>query len=65
MKFRVYTSCNCDTCRRWSPSKIKGDHKRRAHRELRREGNRLILRLIRYGDDSQAMIPIVSTGYKA
>lgn len=65
MKYNVYKSCNCDTCRRWTPSKIKGEHKRRAHRELRRTMRKLVDRLVRYDDDTQVMVPVISTGYKS
>lgn len=56
MKFNVYKSCGCNTCRNWSSSARKGYHKRMAHRLFRRRGKAALRR----GDETT---PIISTGY--
>jgi hypothetical protein len=53
----VYLSCNCRHCRA-VPSKVKGHHKRMAHRALRRASREAIQK-----DREQPSA--VSTGYKA
>lgn len=59
---RVYTSCNCKACRNWTPSKVKGEHKREAHRALRRVTRRALRGA---GPEENPVIPgAVSTGYK-
>ena len=35
MRKAVYRSCNCQYCRHWPPSNIRGEYKKAAHRELR------------------------------
>ena len=54
-KKNVYFSCGCAWCRN-VPSKIKGAHKKWAHRMFRRKAKAMLRR----GDDST---PLVSSGY--
>ena len=59
---RAYTSCNCASCRHYSPPGIRREHKRYAHRLLRRLV-RLALRDVER--DADPVVPqSVSTGYK-
>ena len=57
MKRKVYKSCNCQACRHWPPSSVKGFHKKTAHRKFRRLSKALLNKGI---EDT----PVVSTGYK-
>jgi hypothetical protein len=54
----AYVSCNCIACRH-VPSKIKGWHKRQAHRILRRR-----VRAALHNADFDGIPDQVSTGYK-
>lgn len=51
----VYKSCKCGQCKN-APSKIRGEHKREAHRKFRRESKKSL----REGEEDT---PIISTGY--
>lgn len=51
-----YYSCNCKWCK-GSPTKIKYEHKKLAHRVFRRKSKRAIQK-------EDYSLPLVSTGYK-
>jgi hypothetical protein len=53
---RVYTSCNCRTCKTAS-SAVRGEHKKQAHRALRQAIRLSLLK-------GREMPGSVSTGYK-
>lgn len=53
---RAYISCNCISCRR-VPSKIKGRHKKVAHRKLRQRTRKALF-------NGQPCPDVVTTGYK-
>lgn len=60
---RTYTSCNCKACHSMTPSDVKGEHKKTAHRELRRATRQAIKNM---GEDNDPVVPqSISTGYKA
>lgn len=52
-----YKSCNCFQCRH-TPSKIRGGHKREAHRKMRRETKKALR-------NDEEVPNYVSTGYRA
>ena len=55
----AYKSCNCFQCRH-TPSKVKGEHKRVAHRKLRRQSREALRKQV-YDQVPSA----TSSGYKA
>lgn len=54
MKYNPYKRCSCKACKHWPPSNIKGQYKRAAHREFRRESKRKL----RDMDDSMVLVSI-------
>jgi len=57
MRKSYYVSCNCDQCKNAS-SKIKKEHKKRAHRALRRKEKLAI-------KNDEPLPQVVSSGYKS
>ncbi len=57
MRKSYYVSCNCNQCKNAS-SKIKKEHKKRAHRALRRKEKLAI-------KNDEPLPQVVSSGYKS